>query len=121
MIQAILFDFNGVIIDDERLQMTAYQEVLKTHGIDLTEENYFSALGMNDKTFVRSAFERAKKELSEATLRSVLADKGGIHRKLIEDELPLFPGVVTFLKATSRHYQLGLISMATRDEIEYVL
>ena len=33
----------------------------------------------------------------------------------------MFPGVVTFLKATSRHYSLGLVSMATRDEIEYVL
>ena len=29
MIKAILFDFNGVIIDDETIQMKAYQEVLR--------------------------------------------------------------------------------------------
>ena len=33
MIKAILFDFNGVIIDDETIQMKAYQEILKGHEI----------------------------------------------------------------------------------------
>ena len=120
MIQAIFFDFNGVIIDDERLQMTAYQQVLKSYGIDLTEELYFSALGMDDKTFIRTAFERAGKRITPDNLNSVLNEKTKIHRGLIEDELPLFPGVVTFLKATARHFQLGLVSMATKDEIGYV-
>src|SRR6185503_9174273 len=121
MIQAIFFDFNGVIIDDERLQMAAYQEVLREHSIELTEADYFGALGMDDKTFVRAAFERANLALTDEVLASVLTGKGAKHRKLIEDELPLFPGVVTFLKAASRNFQLGLVSMASRDEIDYVL
>ena len=33
---------------------------------------------------------------------------------MIKDELPLFPGVLTFLKATSRHFAIGLVSMANR-------
>lgn len=121
MIQAILFDFNGVIIDDERLQMEAYKEVLHQHDIELSVSDYYSALGLDDKGFVRSAFARAGKQLSDEVLKSVLAGKGVLHRKAIEDELPLFPGVVTFLKATARHYSIGIVSMATRDEIEYVL
>jgi len=121
MIQAIFFDFNGVIIDDERLQMEAYKEVLRQYDIELSVSDYFSALGLDDKGFVRSAFARAGKELSDEVLRAVLAGKGVIHRKAIANELPLFPGVVTFLKATARHYSLGIVSMATRDEIEYVL
>jgi beta-phosphoglucomutase len=121
MIQAIFFDFNGVIIDDERLQMEAYREVLHDHGIELTAEDYFSALGLDDKGFVRYAFERAGKLLSHELLKAVLDAKGVLHRKAFEDELPLFPGAVTFLKATSRHYPIGIVSMATRNEIEYVL
>lgn len=121
MIQAIFLDFNGVIIDDEPLQLVAYKEGLREHGIELTESDYYSALGMDDKTFVRAAFERGKKTLSDDVLRSILEDKVARHRKLIEDELPLFPGVVTFLKATSRHYSLGLVSMALLAEIQYVL
>jgi HAD superfamily hydrolase (TIGR01509 family) len=120
MVKAIFFDFNGVIIDDERLQMEAYQEVLRGHGIDLTEEQYFAALGMDDRTFVRTALERGGKLTDELTAQ-VLEAKAKIHRKLIEDELPLFPGVVTFLKAASRSYSLGLVSMANLDEVNYVL
>lgn len=121
MIQAIFFDFNGVIIDDEALQMEAYQGVLLEQGIELTEGDYYGALGMDDKTFVSAAFERAKKPLTNQTLKIVLEGKAVRHRKLIENELPLFFGIVTFLKAASRHYSLGLVSMANRDEIEYVL
>ena len=121
MIKAIFFDFNGVIIDDELLQMKAYEEVLREHGIALTKEWYFSALGMDDVTFVRSMFERSNTPLTDEVLRQVQVKKTDLHRTMIEDELPLFPGVVTFLKAAAREFSLGLVSMASTDEISYVL
>ena len=121
MIQAIFFDFNGVIIDDEPLQMAAYQGALREQAIELTESDYYGALGMDDKTFVRAAFARVQRTLTDDLLKSVLNDKGLRHRKLIENKLPLFPGVVTFLRATSRHYSLGLVSMALQADIQYVL
>ena len=120
MIKAIFFDFNGVIIDDEKIQMKAYQEVLRGHQIDLTEEWYFSALGMNDRTFVKAMFERANKPLTPPVLETVLGAKIDLHRQMIEDEIPLFPGVLTFLKAASRHFSIGLVSMADKAEIGYV-
>jgi len=119
MIKAIFFDFNGVIIDDETIQMKAYEQVLSGHEIALTEELYWGALGMDDKTFVRSMFEHAKKPLSDPLLEEVLNAKTDLHRQMIE-ELPLFPGVLTFLKAASREFQLGLVSMANIAEVSYV-
>jgi phosphoglycolate phosphatase/beta-phosphoglucomutase len=120
MIKAIFFDFNGVIIDDETIQMKAYQEVLRGHEIDVTEELYFGALGMDDKTFVQSMFAHAKKPLTDPVLARVLGAKTDLHRQMIEDELPLFPGVLTFLKAASRHFSIGLVSMANQTEVGYV-
>jgi HAD superfamily hydrolase (TIGR01509 family) len=120
MIKAIFFDFNGVIIDDELIQMRAYREVLREYDIDLTEEHYFASLGMDDKTFVRSIFGRANKEVTPNMVVAVQQGKTSLHRKMIEDELPLFPGVLTFLKATSRRYSLGLVSMANTEEVGYV-
>lgn len=119
MIRAMFFDFNGVIIDDETIQMKAYQEVLSGHEIALTEELYFGALGMDDRTFVRSMFQHAKKPLSDPLLEEVLGAKTNLHRQMIE-ELPLFPGVLTFLKSASREFQLGLVSMANIAEVSYV-
>lgn len=121
MIQAILFDFNGVIINDEPLQLKAYQDSLRPEGITLAEKDYYAALGMDDETFVRTAFERNGKTLTNETLRAVIERKTELHRKLIADDLPLFPGVETFVKATSRRYILGLVSMARRIEIDHVL
>jgi len=119
MIKAIFFDFNGVIIDDETIQMKAYQEVLRGHQIDLTEEWYMSALGMDDRTFVKAMFERAKQPLTDLVLETVLAAKTDLHREMIA-ELPLFPGVLTFLKAAAREFSLGLVSMANKVEVGYV-
>src|SRR5919112_2699775 len=121
MIQAVFFDFNGVIVDDEPLQMKAYQEVLGREGLAVTEEDYFGSLGMDDRAFVRAAYERAERELDDETLARVIEGKTAAHRKLLEGELPLFPGVVTFIKALKRGHSLGLVSMARRTEIDHVL
>ena len=103
MIKAIFFDFNGVIIDDETIQMKAYQEVLRGHEVEVTEEAYMSALGMDDRTFVKAMFERAKKPVTDSVVDAVQNAKTDLHRQMIE-VLPLFPGVLTFLKATSREF-----------------
>jgi HAD superfamily hydrolase (TIGR01509 family) len=121
MIRALLFDFNGVIIDDEPLQLKAYQEALKPLGVALAESDYYDCLGMDDATFARAAFERAGREPTAEELAEVMRRKTELHRGLLKGELPLFPGVVTFVRACARLWPLGIVSMATRDEIDHVL
>jgi len=121
MIQAVFFDFNGVIVDDEPLQMEVYKEVLGREGLTVTEADYYGSLGMDDLAFVRAAFERAERELTEEVLGRVIEAKTAAHRQLLEGELPLFPGVVNFIKALKRQRALGLVSMARRTEIDHVL
>lgn len=121
MIQAILFDFNGVIIDDEPLQLQAYRAALQADGISITDEDYYSLLGTDDRAFVRAIFTGAGKPLSDETLHALIERKTELHREAIKTELPLFPGVVTFIKAAARHYLLGVVSMARRVEIDHVL
>lgn len=120
MIHAIFFDFNGVIINDEPLHLKAYQETLAAEGITLSEAEYMTMLGMDDVTFVRTAFERAGKSLTDDDRQRIIAREYELHRKMIEEDLPLAPGVVTFIKAAARHYQLGLVSMSSRYGIDYV-
>jgi phosphoglycolate phosphatase/beta-phosphoglucomutase len=65
-------------------------------------------------------FAHAKKPLSDSLMGELLGAKTDLHRQMIEDELPLFPGVLNFLKAASREFQLGLVSMANITEVSYV-
>jgi beta-phosphoglucomutase len=121
MIQAVFFDFNGVIVDDEPLQMKAYQEVLGREGLTVTEAEYYGSMGMHDVAFLRAAYARGERELDDDTLKRVIQAKTEAHRKLLGEQPPLFAGVVTFVKALSRRYPIGLVSMARRTEIDYVL
>jgi beta-phosphoglucomutase len=121
MIHAVLFDLNGVIVDDEPIHMKAFQEVLRAHGVVLNEADYMSMLGMDDATFVRTAFARASIELSDETMHAVIAHEAQLHRGMIEKEIPLFPGVATFIKALSRNFPLAVVSMAERAEVDYAL
>lgn len=117
MIKAILFDFNGIIIDDEPLQMKAYTDVLKQENIVLTEKDYYDSLGTDDVAFVRGAYGRADVELTDETLQRVLERKIKAHREMLEENLPLFDGAVNFVKQVRHHFALGIVSMARNDSI----
>jgi HAD superfamily hydrolase (TIGR01509 family) len=121
MIKAILFDFNGVIIDDERIQMRAYMEVLKDFGVELTEDEYFSSLGMDDKSFVRNAFERKGRVASADEVDEVRAKKSDRWRNLIDGNIPLFRGVENLIASCSKEFPIGIVSMSKRADIEFVL
>jgi beta-phosphoglucomutase len=121
MIQAIFFDFNGVIIDDERIHLKAYREVLLGENVPLTDEDYFASLGMDDAAFVRAAYARAGRPLIDEMMHALIKREHELHREFITNDLPVPAGVVTFIKAAARHFELGIVSMAERSEIDHVL
>ena len=121
MIKGILFDFNGVIIDDEPVQMKAYQEILAKEGIALSESDYYSCLGMDDRTFIDAAYKRANQTLAADKALEITRAKTARWREMIADELPLFPNIDNFVRKMANDFALGVVSMAKREEIEYVL
>lgn len=121
MVRAILMDFNGVVINDEPIQMKAYAEVFKADGIDLTEEMYYDCLGMNDDYFVRAIAAKAGAEFPPEKVTEIIEAKSGAWRAVIDNGIPLFEGVEDFIKRMSRSFELGLVSMARRKEIDHVL
>ena len=41
MLRAILFDFNGILVDDEPVHLEMFQRVLAEEGVTLTAEDYY--------------------------------------------------------------------------------
>jgi beta-phosphoglucomutase len=121
MIQSIFFDFNGVIIDDERIHLKAYREVLSAENVALSDEDYFASQGMDDVAFVRAAYARAGQPLTDDVMQTLIKREHELHREFITNDLPVPAGVITFIKATARKYRLGIVSMAERREIDHVL
>lgn len=121
MIKALLFDFNGVIIDDEPIQMRVYQELLAAEGVELTDEDYAASHGMDDRTFVAAAYARRGKKIDAAKSDAIIEAKFVKWREIVGDDLPLFPGIFDFVEKMSHEFALGVVSMERGDQIEYVL
>ncbi len=51
MIKAIIFDFDGTIIDTETAWYVAFQEAYRAHGVDLTVETYAQCIGTSLHSF----------------------------------------------------------------------
>src|SRR2546430_16062798 len=95
MIEALLFDFNGVIADDEEQHRAALGVVLAGEGLSLTPQQYYSDfLGFDDRRCLLEAFRRAGNPLPATRLEGPVrqnsrGDLGSIHRSLA-----LVPGAV---------------------------
>jgi HAD superfamily hydrolase (TIGR01509 family) len=114
-------DFNGVVIDDEAVQMRAYQQVLDGEGIALSDADYYSSLGMDDRTFVAAAYERVGKKVDSEKIDHIVTAKSAKWKEAVSAELPLFPGIEDFIEKMSREFAMGIVSMSKLHEIEFVL
>jgi HAD superfamily hydrolase (TIGR01509 family) len=121
MIKALLMDWNGIIIDDEPLQMLIYQDILAKEGIALTEAEYYDSLGMDDRRFVEAAYARAGQTADQNKVLGIIERKSEAWREKVADRLPLFPGVENFIRKAANEFTLGIVSMCNHTEIEYAL
>ncbi len=114
-------DFNGVIIDDEPIQLQAYREILAAEGVEISDADYLSRLGMDDKTFVASLLEVAGKSTDIDHVIEITKLKTDKWRAIVSADVPLFDGVENFVRKMSKELTLGIVSMAKREEIDFDL
>jgi HAD superfamily hydrolase (TIGR01509 family) len=122
MLQAIIFDFNGVICNDEPIHMAALQRVLGEEGVPISVEEYASTyLGRDDRECCRTALERSGKPVEAKTIASLTRRKSEYYLQCVGQNLEIFPGVLTFIQEAYPLYELAIASGALRREIEFVL
>ena len=121
--RAVLFDFDGVLVNSEPLHFQAFREVLGKEGIALTEEQYYRDLiGFDDRGAFRRVFELHNKELAPKTFLSLMAAKSVVMTELIHrKKLGALPGVEEFVRQLWRRCPLAIVSGALREEIEMML
>jgi beta-phosphoglucomutase len=119
----VCFDFNGVIVDDERHHCAALIATLADAGITLDEASFYGEyLGLDDLTCLRKGLGPAAVALGDTALAGLHARKRERYRELLARDLRLVPGVTDFIVALlHRESPLAIVSAAPREEIEYVL
>lgn len=122
MLRAILFDFNGVVVDDEPLHCRMFRRVFDEDGIPLTEETYYARyLPMDDHSLVKAVYRDLERPLRPEQLAETVARKERYYRAAMRAGVALFPGVPEFIRRAAGLYPLGMASGAAREEIEFIL
>ncbi len=116
---AVIFDYNGVLVDDEDVHLRAFQEVLAPRGIALTERDYWDKyLGYDDAGAFGAILQASGRQPSQGDVRELVEAKRPIYRQLAAAELRTFPGAQHLLQWLATRATLGIVSGALREEIE---
>ena len=120
---AVLFDFDGVIVNSEPLHFWSFHEVLQDEKIEITEAEYYRELiGFDDKGAFKHVFAKHGRELDPKTFLRVMTAKSEKMMELIQArKYHALPGVDEFIRALWWHYPLAICSGALREEIEAML
>jgi beta-phosphoglucomutase len=122
MLQAVVFDFDGVLANSEPLHLRAYQSVLSGHGLSLSAQEYYETyLGFDDETVFRELARERNLPVTEDWVTGLTSEKARALQQLLRAASPLFPGAAASVRAMAARVPVGLASGALRHEILQVL
>lgn len=122
MLRAVIFDFNGILVDDEPIHLEMFQKVLLEEGLSLSTEEYYARyLGMDDRGCFIAAYRDHGRRLDQSTLNELVRRKAVYYQDAIKKGLTVFPGVKKLVPALASSYPLAIASGALRHEIETIL
>lgn len=120
--RAIIFDFDGVLADTERLHLAAFQATFATRGWTLTDDDYFQHyLGFDDRGLVEAFIDTLGIPVPDAARHAVLKDKAAWFARRLDAGGALFPATPACVARVASHFVCAIASGALRSEIEPIL
>jgi beta-phosphoglucomutase len=121
-LEAVVFDFDGVLADSEPLHLRALQDALAARGIDLGAEEYYATLlGFNDAEALENLARARGLSLDDAAQLSINQDNAARFAALQAANDVLFPGAMALVARLGAEVPLAIASGARRDEITRTL
>jgi beta-phosphoglucomutase len=121
-VQAIVFDFDGVLADSEPIHFRIYQELLAPSGVTLTREAYCERyLGFDDEGAFRQMAEDFKLLLGDEEIEMLIVAKGRRFEEIVSGRNVLYPAAVPCVERLAAKWPLGIASGALRADIDVML
>lgn len=122
MLRAIVFDFDGILVDSEPVIMKLIQEMAARQGWRLFEEEYFrDYLALDDRGLIERLWRTHGRPLSPAQRDEWLTWKMRAYERAIQNGLPPVPGAAEFVRRAAQRFPLAIASGSLRAEIEHLL
>ncbi|HEY9651604.1 MAG TPA: HAD family phosphatase [Coleofasciculaceae cyanobacterium] len=124
-LKAVLFDFNGIIINDEAIHEQLIEEILLQENLRPTPGEYREVcLGRSDRVCLTELLKRRGRVVTESYLNQLIARKAQAYQRQLEalEKLPIYPGLEDFIfNIRVAQLPMGVVSGALRCEVELVL
>jgi beta-phosphoglucomutase-like phosphatase (HAD superfamily) len=122
LLQAVFFDFDGVIADSEPLHLRAYQAILGAEGIELTKEEYYARyLGYDDVGLFQALARDRGMTLTTEKIDAWVEAKSHLIEEMLSSDAVLFPGTKDCIRMFAERVPLAVASGALEPEIDLVL
>ncbi len=122
MLRAVIFDFNGVILDDEPVHMMMFQKVLAEEGLVLSQEDYYAHyLGMDDVGCLETVYKNHNQKVTTNKIEELVQKKSKLYDAYIAKNMQLFPKSIDVVKKATAKYKTAIVSGALKHEIEFAL
>lgn len=122
--RATLFDFNGVLVDDEHVHLAAFREVLARPplGIHVSDAEYAERyLGYDDRGAFEAMLRDAGRTPTTEEVAALVAAKVPVYLRLATTQLRIFPGAADVVRRAAARGTVAIVSGALRHEIEHAL
>ncbi|MCC6579045.1 MAG: HAD family phosphatase [Phycisphaeraceae bacterium] len=126
MLQALVFDFDGVIVDSEPLHFRAFVETARPLGVSMTWEQYLKTfVGYDDRDAFRVMLGMKPgipgNGEQERRIAELAKEKGRAFERQVRSGAHAIPGVLDLIRDARKHVPLAISSGATRADIDLVL
>lgn len=123
MIAAVIFDFDGVLADTERLHLLAYQTVFADLGRTLDAADYSARyMGFGtDREAVERFLEEQRLTVAPADVEGLVARKVDAYRALFSRGDALFPWTRGCIERLEAHFPLAIASGSLHAEVESII
>ena len=95
-LKAVLFDFNGVIINDESIHQQLVEEILLQENLRPSSDEYREVcLGRSDRVCLTELLKRRGRFVTESYLTQLISRKAQAYQHKLEmlEKLPIYPGL----------------------------
>ncbi len=119
--RAVLFDFDGVLVNSEPLHFGSLRDALAREGIAIDEQEYLSTyLAYDDRGAIRIALERHEVPFDRERIEAIARQKARDFEQLLP-RVPFFPGAKELVRSLAAEVPVAIASGALHGEIESIL